>query len=151
MAEFQRIGSVSNAHVGSQFERLAIDALAEVGIRVEADFAIEVGVSDIKKTHKFDLGTEAPPTLVECKSHRWTARSNIPSAKMTIWNEAMYYFTCVPDRYRRILFVLRDVRSTTDESLAEYYVRTFKHLIPPGVEIWEYDQYKKTIQRHQAS
>ena len=151
MANFQRIGSASNAHVGSEFERITIDALARVGISVESDFSVDVGVSDIKKTHKFDLGTDSPPTLIECKSHRWTAGSNIPSAKMTVWNEAMYYFACVPAGYRRILFVLRDIRSTTGESLAEYYIRTYLHLIPAGVEIWEYDQNRKTIQRHNQS
>ena len=149
MADFQRLGSISNAHVGREFERLAVAALAESGIDVEANFSVDVGVSGFKKAHKFDLGTDSPPTLVECKSHRWTAGGNIPSAKMTVWNEAMYYFACVPGTYRRILFVLQDVRPNTGESLAEYYIRMYRHLIPPGVEIWEFDQDQKEIRRHQ--
>ena len=148
MADFQRVGSVSNAHVGSEFERLAVDALAKAGICVEPHFLIDVGISSIKKPHKFDLGTASPPTLVECKSHRWTAGSNVPSAKMTVWNEAMYYFACVSDEFRRILFVLHDLRSTSGESLAQYYVRTYQHLIPPDVEIWEYNLEEKTILTH---
>ena len=70
----------------------------------------------------------------------------MPSAKMTVWNEAMYYFATAPRKYRKILFVLRDVRTTTGESLAEYYVRTYHHLIPPGVEVWEYDQKQQKVE-----
>jgi hypothetical protein len=78
--------------------------------------------------------------IVECKSHRWTSGHNIPSAKLTVWNEAMYYFHAAPSEYKKILFVLRDLRRGTGESLAHYYVRTFGHLIPSGVEVWEYDE-----------
>jgi hypothetical protein len=38
------------------------------------------------------------------------------------------------------LFVLKDLRRGTGESLAGYYLRTFSHLIPSGVEFWEYDE-----------
>jgi len=51
----------------------------------------------------------------------------------------MYYFAVAPHRYRKIFFVLRDIRTKTGESLAEYYVRTYRHLVPPDVEVWEYD------------
>ena len=59
---------------------------------------------------------------------------------MTVWNEAMYYFFSAPDEYRKILFVLRDERRTTGETLSAYYIRNYGHLIPVGVEIWELDQ-----------
>lgn len=137
---FQRIGSESNAHVGRDFERLAVAALEERGISVDLNFAVEVGVSDLKKRHVFDLGSSDPPLIVECKSHKWTSGGNVPSAKLTVWNEAMYYFACSPDVYRKVLFVLRDERAKTGETLASYYTRTYAHLIPRGVEIWEFDQ-----------
>ena len=140
MADFQRVGAKSNADVGQKFEQKAVAVLAEYGIEVETDFSVDIGVSDVKKTHKFDLGREFPSVLVECKSHRWTTGGNIPSAKLTVWNEAMYYFLCAPSKYRKILFVLRDVRAKNSESLAEYFVRTHRHLIPLGVEIWEFDE-----------
>lgn len=60
----------------------------------------------------------------------------MPSAKLTVWNEAMYYFALTPRRFRKIFFVLKDLRRT--ESLAEYYVRLQSHLIPDDVEVWEY-------------
>lgn len=79
--------------------------------------------------------------LVECKSHKWTTpNDNVLSAKLTVWNEAMYYFLCSPSDYRKIMFVLRDISKRRGETLAEYYIRTYRHLIPAGVEFWEYDE-----------
>lgn len=140
MENFQRIGSVSNTHVGRDFESAAISALAQMGIHVEKNYAVSIGVAEVRKSHQFDLGSESPPTLVECKSHRWTTGGNMPSAKMTVWNEAMYYFACAPEHFRKVLFVLRDIRPKTGESLSQYYIRTYRHLIPPKVEIWEFDE-----------
>ena len=37
----------------------------------------------------------------------------------------MYYFQCAPNKYRKILFVLKDERNSTGESLADYYVRAY--------------------------
>lgn len=136
---FQRVGSLSNAHVGRDFETAAMEALAALGIEVQKNYPVEVGVESKKKSHIFDLGSETPRVIVECKSHRWTSGSNIPSAKLTVWNEAMYYFHCAPAEFRKIFFVLHDVRQRTRESLVKYYIRTYQHLIPSDVEIIEYD------------
>mgnify|MGYP006896938661 CR=1 FL=1 len=92
-----------------------------------------------QKVRQFDLGSADPAILVECKSHRWTAGGNIPSAKITVWNETMYYFYLAPPKFRKILFVLRDFSAKRQESLAEYYVRNYGHLIPESVEIMEYN------------
>lgn len=64
----------------------------------------------------------------------------MPSAKLTVWNEAMYYFFAAPSGYRRIMFVLRDFSEKRGETLAEYYLRTYRHLVPSGVEFWEYNE-----------
>ncbi len=147
MAEnFQRIGSTSNSRVGRDFEQLAMAVLAERGIHVVKNFSIDVGVYRQKKPHSFDLGSEEPPVLVECKSHKWTSSGNVPSAKMTVWNEAMYYFYCGPRKYRKILFVLRHERPRTKETLTHYYIRTYQHLIPKDVEIWEYDESRQSCE-----
>ena len=58
---------------------------------------------------------------------------------MATRNEAMYYFMLAPDKYRKILFVKRDFCEKYQKALAEYYVGRFAHMIPPGVEIMEYD------------
>src|ERR1700694_5459198 len=90
---FQRVGADHNAGVGRLFEEVArAFFLSREGINLVPNFPVEVGVSRRKKKHRFDLGSAAPAVLVECKSHTWTSTGNMPSAKMTVWNEAMYYF-----------------------------------------------------------
>jgi hypothetical protein len=140
MDNFQRVGSISNAHVGGDFEEAARQLLGLQGLRLDKNFGLSVGIGEKKKEHRFDLGSASPATVVECKSHKWTASGNAPSAKMTVWNEAMYYFALAPDGYRKILFVLRDYSHKKSETLAEYYIRTYDHLIPDGVENWKYDE-----------
>ena len=139
MENFQRTGSVSNAHVGKEFEAIARKFFAKRGLSLSPNHKIPIGIEDFTKDHAFDLGSESPKVIVECKSHTWTAGNNIPSAKMTVWNEAMYYFAIAPEEYRKIFFVLRDESATRGETLAEYYIRRYGHLIPSSVEIWEYD------------
>lgn len=137
---FQRLGAISNAHAGADFEVLAQDFFRRTeNLALAQNFDVLVGARDHKKHRRFDLGCQNPPTLIECKSHKWTAGNNIPSAKITVWNESMYYFHLAPSEYRKILFVLKDVRSRKGESLAAYYIRNYGHLIPSAVEIWEYD------------
>jgi len=136
---YQRIGSTSNVQVGKEFEAKAQSIFADQGIFLEPDFSVLVGAGTTKKPRKFDLGSELPPLLVECKSHTWTSGGNIPSAKITVWNEAMYYFHLAAPEYRKILFVLKDFSPKRGLTLATYYVRNYAHLVPDAVEIWEYD------------
>lgn len=136
----QRIGSISNAHAGREFELAALKFFQEVeGIPLKRSFKIPIGASTARKLHEFDLGSEQSKIVVECKSHTWTVSGGVPSAKMITWNQAMYYFHLLPAGYRRIMFVLKDLRAGNGESLAAYYLRTHGHLVPDGVEFWEYD------------
>ena len=57
----------------------------------------------------------------------------------------MYLFLLAPMRFQKVLFVLRDFNEGRSESLAEYYVRNYSHLIPDNVEIWEYDAFDSSI------
>lgn len=134
---FQRVGALSNTHAGNDFEGAARAFFAKQGIKLTKNISVPVGVGETKKPHRFDLGSENPPVLVECKSHTWTQGGNMPSAKMTVWNEAMYYFHVAPPAYRKIFFVLKHDRR--EQSLATYYLKTHGHLVPAGVELWEYD------------
>lgn len=137
---FQREGSESNPEEGRKF----VDAVQEYllqreGVSLQKQFALEVGLST-KKGRKFNLGSANPPLLVVCKSYTWTKTGNAPSAKLTALNLAMYYFLLAPPEYRKVLFMLRDLTEGKGESLAEYYVRHHRNLIPDDVEIWEYDE-----------
>lgn len=137
---FQRVGARSNAHVGREFELIAQRFFALQDIHLQLPHVVDIGIGTERKPHAFDLGCAAQKILVECKSHRWTAGHNIPSAKLTVWNEAMYYFYAAPSDYRKIMFVLKDLRRGNGESLTSYYLRCYGHLVPAGVEFWEYDE-----------
>jgi hypothetical protein len=144
-ANFQRIGSASNTQVGADFESAAVAAFAARGIAVEPNLAVAVGVGRLRKKHRFDLGSREPPILIECKSHRWTTGDNAPSAKLAVWNEAMYYFAIAPLGFRKILFVLRAFSEQRGQTLAEHYIGRYLHLVPEDVEIWEYNEADSSI------
>ncbi len=140
VANHQRMGSISNAHVGRDFEAVAQAYFQRTeDLALQRAFPILVGAGSIKKLHRFDLGSADPPVLIECKSHHWTETGNAPSAKIMAFNQAMYFFHLAPQRFRKVLFVLRSEHPSRSETLAQYYVRTCGHLIPPTVSIIEYD------------
>lgn len=58
---------------------------------------------------------------------------------MTVWNEAMHYFHLAPQDFQKILFVLHDKRNQQGESLLSYYRRTHFHMVPDGVEFFQWD------------
>jgi hypothetical protein len=137
---FQRVGAISNAHVGAAFENAALTYFAALGVTLERCHRVALGVGAVKKEHAFDLGCGQQRIIVECKSHRWTVGTNIPSAKLTVWNEAMYYFHLAPREYRKIMFVLKDRCARRGVTLAAYYLGAYSHLVPSDVEFWEFDQ-----------
>jgi len=144
---FQRKGGVSNTQVGIDFEEEARLYFESQGMKVELNVPIEIGINDQKKAHKFDLVDKTRKILIECKAHTWTEGGNVPSAKMTTWNQAMYYFCASPSGYRKILFVLRDLCPRRKITLGHYYINANKHLIPTDVEVLEYDMNEKTAAR----
>jgi hypothetical protein len=139
---FQRKGATSNSHVGRDFEASIKAYFARQGLLLTPSTAVPIGISS-KKSHAFDLVSTTDKILVECKAHTWTEGGNVPSAKLTVWNEAMFLFNVAPAGYRKILAVLKDYNIKRNETLAEYYVRTYSHLIPGDVEVWEYDESTK--------
>ncbi len=133
---FQRVGAVSNTHVGRDFEEAARLYFVKTGIALQPSFEISVGFKN-KKIHRFDLGSDAPPIIVECKSYTWTSGGNSPSAKIRGMNEVMLLFSVAPAHYRKILFLLKHMRR--EVSLAAHYVKNHGHLVGPDVEVWEFD------------
>ena len=121
-------------------------SILQAMIALSPGFVLEIGHTQRKK-HRFDLGSSDPKIIVECKSHRWTVGAGVPIAKMTVWNEAMYYFHLAPQEYRKILFVLHDKRNKEGESLLSYYKRTYFHMIPSGVEFFEWDPATRDIRK----
>lgn len=137
MDNFQRKGSISNAHVGRDFEERARAILAAHGILVETNHRVPCGLGKTKKMHNFDFGSYEPPIIVECKSQTWTSGDKIPVAKIHNWAVTMYYFHMAPTYYQKIFFVEESLRKSSGESLLAYFRRTHGHMIPPDVEFWE--------------
>lgn len=143
---FQRKGAKSNTHVGRKFEDATQEFFLNKGLSLQKNISVDIGING-KKSHKFDLGDINGKILVECKSHTWTEGDNIPSAKITTWDQAMFFFFVAPSGYRKIFFVLKDFSLKKQETLAAYYIRTKSHLIPTDVEIWEFDEKQKIANR----
>ena len=132
----QRQGFTSNSQVGANFEQIAFEYFKKKeNIILQKNYELNIGV-EIKKIHKFDFGNEN--ILVECKSHTWTNGNNVPSAKMSVWNEAMFYFNLVPKRYKKILFVLMDFSQKRCKTLVQYYIENYYQFIPKDVIFYEY-------------
>jgi hypothetical protein len=145
MSNFQRIGSISNAHVGRDFGEMVRIFFANEGISLTSEFPVELGIGQRRKVHRFDFGSASPAILIECKCHRWTETGKIPSAKMTVWNEAMFYFHLAPASFRKLFVVERNLRK--DVTLVSHYIRCHGHLVPDGVEFWEFDTATRTAHR----
>ena len=133
MDNFQRKGSISNAHVGREFEQIVKTHFRNKGYSLTENFSVAVGVSYRKKPHAFDLGNNTDNILIECKAHTWTSGGNVPSAKITTWDQAMFYFAISPKEYRMLFCIQRDINPKSGKSLAEYYTRLRYHLIPTNV------------------
>ncbi len=148
MSNFQRQGSSSNSHVGETFEEIIREYFQnKYGIKLKKGISIKIGVSSNNiKEHKFDLGTNEnnKKILIECKSHTWTQSDHVPNAKMTVWNEAMYYFFLAPKGFKKIFFIEKQYSKKRGKTLGQYYIEKYRHLIPNDVEIWEYDLKEKT-------
>jgi len=115
---------------GAEFERQAQDILSEhFGVVLQRACAIPIGYPPLLKEHQFDLATEDLKCVGECKNISWTESGNVPSAKMTSVNQAVFYLTFVSDAKYRFVVMKRDTHPRRQETLAEYYYRTYRHLL----------------------
>lgn len=146
MSNFQRKNAVSNTQVGVDFESMALSHFSKEIPDLQKEFRIEIGFN-VKKTHKFDLGSSRERVIVECKSHTWASGGKIPSAKLTTWDQAMFYFFLAPENFRKIMFVKKDLKPKSGESLCRYYLRTHANVIPGVIEFWEADEVTGEIVR----
>ncbi|MNC58841.1 hypothetical protein D3C75_1086040 [compost metagenome] len=91
------------------------------------------------KDHKFDLASSDGEIIVEIKNYTWTSGNNVPSAKMSVLNEAVFYLQHAPKNAHKVLVINMDRHYRRNETLAEYYVRTYRHLLD-DVSVMEFDQ-----------
>jgi len=122
---------------GKAFQQAAARILSRhFGTEFEMECPIEIG--DPPKEHRFDLVSRDGRYVAECKSHTWTKSGNVPSAKMGFCNQAVLYLSFLPKTVCRLIVMRRDVHPGRDESLAEYYYRTYRYLLR-GVLVVELD------------
>jgi hypothetical protein len=130
----------TNPARGRDFEAVAQAALAKhFGVTFISNEAIPIG--DPAKLHRFDLVSEdigSVQYVGECKCYGWTETGNVPSAKMAFINEAILYLGLIPAGACRFIVMPRSVHPRRAESLAEYYYRTYRHLLR-GISVIELD------------
>ena len=96
------------------------------------------------KDHKFDIVDSANTIAIECKRYTWTETGNVPSAKMGFVNEAAFYLSFLPDSYSKYIVMLHSCHEKRKETLAEYYFRTYHHLLG-NIQVAEFDPASKTM------
>lgn len=132
-----------NPIAGAKFEKMCHEYMTKHGVELVHSCSLKIRANKKYGYHKFDFVSKKANIIVECKSHAWTESGNTPSAKMAVWNEAMYYFSLLPKSHLKILFVKKSINKNNKKSLAEQYVISNEHLIPYNTVIWEFDVLKK--------
>lgn len=127
-----------NPAKGKSFQLLVQQAMASYFGKL---FVLETAypIGRPAKDHKFDLASSDGEIIVETKNYTWTSGNNVPSAKMSVLNEAVFYLQHAPKKSRRVLVINMDRHPSRNETLAEYYVRTYRHLLD-DVSVMEFDQ-----------
>ncbi|MEW9699421.1 hypothetical protein [Paenibacillus sp. SI8] len=123
---------------GKAFQLLVQQALAAY---FKKPFVMEIAypIGKPAKDHKFDLVSSDGGVIVETKNYTWTSGNNVPSAKMSVLNEAVFYLQHAPKNTQKVLVINLDRHAGRNETLAEYYVRTYRHLLD-DVSVMEFDQ-----------
>jgi hypothetical protein len=133
----------TNPIVGRQFQELSKVLLSEyLNKKFNTDIAIPIG--EPAKDHKFDCVSDDKQYVAECKCYTWTETGNTPSAKMGFVNEAVFYMNYLPDETVKIIIMKKATHDKKNETLAEYYCRTYKHLLK-GIKVLEIDADNRTI------
>ena len=128
-SEHPRLGAVFQKRVKQWFEE-----------NTKKEFIIEkkLPIGNPPKDHKFDIVAADDTIAIECKRYTWTETWNVPSAKMGTTNEAVFYLSFLPDTYEKYVVMLKTVNKKRNETLAEYYYKTNRHLLG-NVKVMEYD------------
>jgi len=136
------LSNSENPKIGRDFEERVSQTLEKKYKTRFKRRAINIGVPP--KAHNFDLVSENGDIIVECKNYAWTETGNIPSAKTAFLNEAVLYLLHISTNAKKIIVLRKANHPKRKESLAEYYVRTYYHLLNEVV-IMELDIDNMTI------
>lgn len=132
-----------NPKVGKMFQT-AVKEWFEKERGVPYNWEEPIPIGNPAKLHKFDLVESTGLIVVECKCYTWTETGNVPSAKMGFINEAAFYLSFLPEAIEKNIVIRKSVHPRRKETLAEYYFRTYRHLLGK-IRILEYDTDTKTM------
>ena len=132
-----------NPKRGADFQRKVRDWFTK---KYNKNFELEkkIAIGFPAKDHKFDIVCNSDKIAIECKRYTWTETGNVPSAKMGFTNEAAFYLSFLPDEYEKYIVMYYSYNFKRSETLAEYYYRTYKHLIG-GIHVLEYNSDDDTM------
>lgn len=120
----------SNYITGKDFEKLSCNVLTKHFHTAFSDGPAKICIgTNEKKEHDFDLASADQSIVVECKAYTWTEGDKKPSGKMSTLNEALFFFSFLPEDTVKILCVKKEVNPKQKKSLAEYYVSQYGHII----------------------
>ena len=132
-----------NPRVGKEFQ-LAVKEWFEEAYTAPFEIERKIAIGRSAKLHSFDISSMDESIVVECKCYTWTETGNVPSAKMGFTNEAAFYLSFLPDDTERIIVMLHAEHAKRNETLAEYYFRTNRHLLGK-IKIYEFDLQTKEM------
>ena len=106
----------------------------------KGSFEMEVGlpIGSPEKNHFFDIVNKESKIVIECKRYTWTETGNVPSAKIRTLNEAVFFMSLLKGSYTKYIVMLKANHPKKKESLAEYYFKTYHHLLG-DIILAEYD------------
>lgn len=117
-----------NPKVGRDFQ-YKVKEWFEANTNLHFELECPIGIGKPAKPHRFDIADEDENVVIECKCYAWTDAGNIPNAKLKGLNEAIFYFSFLPQKTEKILAMAYSVHPKKTETLAEYFFRTNHHLL----------------------
>ena len=132
-----------NPRVGKEFQNLTA-RLLEGYFGIEFNTEIPMMIGNPAKAHRFDCVSLDGKIAVECKCYTWTNSGNIPSAKLGFLNQSVLYASLLPNGVKRVIAMKRALHTKRTETLAEYYYRTYQHLLS-GIVLLEIDTESNTV------
>ena len=120
--------SNSNKTKGDAFRDFAKPILEkELKTKLEPEQKIDIG--NPMKEHAFDLASQDKSIVIECKRYTWINSDKKPNGKIATLNEAVLYFSFLDYNIQKILCLMESKVPERKETLAEYYVNTYGHLL----------------------
>ena len=120
--------SNSNKTKGDAFRDFAKPILEkELKTKLEPEQKIDIG--NPMKEHAFDLASQDRSIVIECKRYTWRESGEKPNGKIATLNEAVLYFSFLDYNVQKILCLMESKCPERKETLAEYYVNNYGHLL----------------------